>query len=68
MPALEEKKKKLKEIRRISHAFDIEQIRDHERNYLTTRNHKSHSKPKLKEEWVYRPPKKSERMTKFLED
>lgn len=37
LPSLEEKKKKLKEIREISKAFDVRKLDEEERNYLKRR-------------------------------
>ena len=69
MPALEEKKKRLKEIREISKAFNVQELKEHEKEYLEKRNQSfSVHKSRANEDWHYKAPEKTERLSRFLEE
>ena len=60
LPSLEEKKKRLREIREISRGFSTQEIDEHEKQYLKRRHNSSYFKPsRISEEWIYKPPEKT---------
>lgn len=61
LPHLEEKKKRLKEIREYM-AFNAEEITEHEKQYLEQKEMASSRRSEVKEEWHYKAPPKSQRL------
>ena len=68
LPSLEEKKTKLKEIRDFHKRYDVETIKEHERQYLQKSQEKSQERRLNSPEWKYQPPSRTERLSKLLKD
>lgn len=68
LPSLEEKKTKLKEIRDFHKRYDIDTIKDHERQYLQKSLEKSQERLVQSPQWKYHPPSHTDRLSKLLRE